>query len=82
MLVDKEGKIAFKGHPANRPNLEDDINKLIAGEKLTGEGCVPAADKEGDAEEDKDFTEETPEKNKEIMKQMDDFTEIGTTINN
>jgi hypothetical protein len=28
MLIDKEGTIVFKGHPASRPNLEDDLNKL------------------------------------------------------
>ena len=31
MLVNKEGKIVFKGHPALRPNLEQDINLLANG---------------------------------------------------
>jgi len=43
MLIDAEGKIAFKGHPANRPNLEEDLDKLAKGEKLTGEGTGSAA---------------------------------------
>ena len=40
MLVDKEGTIVYKGHPASRPNLEEDLDKLSNGEKLTGEGIV------------------------------------------
>ena len=35
ILVDKEGKIVFKGHPASRPNLEEDFDKLLKGEKIT-----------------------------------------------
>ena len=42
MLIDKNGKIAFKGHPANRPDLEKDLDALLKGESLTGEGCGPA----------------------------------------
>jgi hypothetical protein len=41
MLVDKSGKIVFKGHPASR-DLEKDLNALKAGEILTGEGCTAA----------------------------------------
>jgi len=40
MLADKEGNIVFKGHPAERPNLEDDLDKLSRGEKLEGKGIV------------------------------------------
>lgn len=40
MLVDQEGTIVFKGHPAGRPNLEEDLDKLSRGEKLTGDGIV------------------------------------------
>jgi len=43
MLIDKQGKIAFKGHPANREDLEKDLDALLKGETLTGEGCSPAA---------------------------------------
>lgn len=38
MLIDQQGTIVYKGHPASRPNLEDDLEKLAAGEKLTGNG--------------------------------------------
>jgi len=43
MLIDTEGKIAFKGHPANRKDLKADFSALLKGEKLTGEGCGAAA---------------------------------------
>jgi hypothetical protein len=32
MMIDKEGKIAYKGHPEQRDNIEDDLNKLLKGE--------------------------------------------------
>jgi len=44
MLIDKDGKIAFKGHPANRKNLEEDLDALSRGEKLEGEGTGPAGE--------------------------------------
>jgi thiol-disulfide isomerase/thioredoxin len=50
MLVDTNGKIVFKGHPAGRPDLADDLTKLLAGEVLTGEGCAAAEPKEAAAE--------------------------------
>ena len=36
MIIDKEGKIAYKGHPASRPNLEEDFDNLKKGIPLTG----------------------------------------------
>jgi thiol-disulfide isomerase/thioredoxin len=36
-LVDQKGKIVFMGHPSER-NLEEDIEKLIKGEEITGKG--------------------------------------------
>ena len=38
MLIDKTGKIVFKGHPANRPDLEGDMKKLANGEMPEGLG--------------------------------------------
>jgi len=35
LLVDQNGKIVFIGHPSER-NLEEDINLLLKGEKLSG----------------------------------------------
>ena len=36
LLVDTEGKIVFKGHPSERPDLAEDIDNLLKGEKLSG----------------------------------------------
>jgi len=47
MLIDTNGKIAFKGHPANRPDLVADFNTLLAGGSIEGEGCAPAQAAEG-----------------------------------
>jgi len=55
MLIDQNGKIAFKGHPANRPNLEQDLDDMAAGKALTGEGTFqakPAGGNEEPAEEE------------------------------
>jgi thiol-disulfide isomerase/thioredoxin len=41
MIVDTNGMIVFKGHPANRPDLEADFDNLLKGEKLTGAGTEP-----------------------------------------
>ena len=41
ILVDTKGKIAFKGHPGPR-DLEKDLDALLKGESLTGEGTGPA----------------------------------------
>jgi hypothetical protein len=52
MLVDAKGMIAFKGHPANRKDLKADLDAMLAGTPLTGEGCAPeggAAGEGGDA---------------------------------
>ena len=54
MLIDKNGMIVFKGHPASR-KIEEDIDKLIAGESLSGKGTAPIAasgDKDSKEEED------------------------------
>lgn len=48
MLIDTNGKIVFKGHPANRKDLAQDFDDLLAGKEITGEGCAPAEKKEGE----------------------------------
>jgi hypothetical protein len=50
MLIDKTGKIVFKGHPANRSNLEEDFETLRNGGTITGEGCAAAEKAEGGEE--------------------------------
>lgn len=72
MLIDQEGKIAFKGHPANRKNLEQDLDDLAAGKALTGEGTGPApveaaALPEGYSEMDKDTVQRELEGNKAVL---------------
>jgi hypothetical protein len=47
MLVDGNGVIVFKGHPAVR-KLEEDIEKLLKGEEITGEGTAPKNAPEGE----------------------------------
>jgi len=55
MLVDTTGKIVFKGHPANRKDLEADFDTLLKGEPITGPGTEeedkpkPAAEGETEA---------------------------------
>ena len=38
MLIDKTGKIVFKGHPSGRPDLENDMNDLANGKELSKAG--------------------------------------------
>ena len=42
LLVDTKGKIVFMGHPASR-KIEEDIDNLLKGEVLTGEGTGASA---------------------------------------
>lgn len=76
MLIDTNGKIAFKGHPANRPDLVADFDALLAGKTLEGEGCGPAAAAaEGDAPEG--FKASTDAELAEIQAHMTRFKETG-----
>lgn len=50
MLLDTEGKVVFKGHPASR-KFEDDFTKLLAGEKITGKGTTGGAGEDSDDDE-------------------------------
>merc|ERR1712146_12977 len=49
MLLDTNGKIVFKGHPATRSDLEADFNTLLKGEEITGDGTKAEG---GDAKEE------------------------------
>lgn len=57
-LIDTQGKIVFIGHPASRPNLEKDIDTLLAGEKISGKGCEPSQ-AAAEEEEGKEITSES-----------------------
>ena len=62
LLVDTKGKIVFVGHPASR-KLEEDIDKLLKGETLSGEGTGQSAAEEGEKSSNA-ATEEEVEKSK------------------
>jgi len=73
MLIDQKGMIVFKGHPANRPDLEKDFDTLLSGGKITGAGCEPtggADEGEGEAG-GKDLDPAT------VMKEIDDFKTVA-----
>jgi len=60
LLVDTNGKIVFKGHPAGRKDLVADFNTLLEGKELSdlepaGEG---AKEKDGEAAEGNDTIED------------------------
>lgn len=61
MLIDKQGTIAFVGHPAVR-KLEDDIDTLLKGESLKGEGTAPSTSDSGSENEDPTYKELDEEK--------------------
>lgn len=52
VIVDAEGKIVFKGHPANRPDLVKDFDDLLAGNKISGAGTTEAGDSDDDDDGD------------------------------
>ena len=75
LLVDLHGKIVFMGHPESRPKLEQDIDKLLKDEKLTGEGTKgTGADDEEDSGSKKVATTE------EILKFKSDTAEWVTKV--
>jgi len=82
MLIDTQGRIVFKGHPATRKNLEEDLDTLLKGEALTGEGVFTGAKK---AEEGAAAAEEVPEGFKEvdaaaINEEIDAFQKLGEEL--
>jgi len=80
MLIDTRGKIAFKGHPANRPDLAADMEALFKGETLTGEGCGPAEAKDGAPALPEGYKEASDEELANMMKAMDAFKETGVQV--
>jgi len=63
LLVDTTGKIVFVGHPASR-DLEADIDTLLKGGTLTGEGTGQSAVEEGE-----DKSEECDEEKLKVAKE-------------
>jgi len=76
MLIDKTGKIVFKGHPAGRPNLENDMNDLANGKELSKVG--------GPEEEKADDTADAPKEPLDattVHAEMDKFrSEVGPQL--
>uniref|UniRef100_A0A7S3IZY9 Thioredoxin domain-containing protein n=1 Tax=Strombidium inclinatum TaxID=197538 RepID=A0A7S3IZY9_9SPIT len=77
ILVDTKGKIVYKGHPAQRKDLEADFDTLLKGEAITGEGTAPAEGAGDSAEADPGFSAlDFAAVNKEV----DDFEEVGKAL--
>jgi len=78
MLIDTKGKIVFKGHPANRPDLAADLTNILKGEEISGEGCAAAEVKEGEEPKiPEGFKEATDEDVAAKNKEMDTFKETS-----
>ena len=79
MLIDTNGKIAFKGHPAHRPNLKEDLENLKAGKELTGEGTASAAQGGGgdEGESNEGFVEGEMDK---YVKEIKEFSKVGEEL--
>lgn len=77
MLIDQNGKIVFKGHPANRPDLEADLDTLAKGEAITGKGTEEENAPKEDGEKNDSGKELDPQKIKEevevFKRQMGEF---------
>jgi len=75
MLLDTEGKIVFKGHPANRPDLEQDMKDLAEGKVLSGtepDSKPAAAEKPEGMKSDYDASK--------INQEINDFLEVAKTM--
>lgn len=57
LLVDTNGVVVFVGHPAGR-KLEEDIDNLLKGEKITGTGTTRAGGDEGGEGASKEISDE------------------------
>merc|ERR1711976_383193 len=64
IMLDKEGTIVFKGHPANRKDLVKDFNDLLEGKPLQG------VEKPGEAAEEEGGDGEKPADAERIPSQM------------
>jgi len=72
MILDKSGKIVFKGHPSKRPNLEEDFDNLLKGVELTGEGTTSSAVDAKEGEEEKaDDPKDTSVARDEVLSEME-----------
>lgn len=79
MLIDTEGKIVFKGHPANRKDLEQDMKDLSEGKKLSG--SEDEAPKAMACSAEAAVTESKPQLDQaQVMKEIDEFKEVAAAF--
>jgi len=78
-LVDNEGTVVFKGHPATR-DLEKDIDALIKGEKLTGKGTTPSGAEEDDEDGEEFMDLDLATVNKEMNYFTSHIDEVATAL--
>jgi len=80
MILDKDGKIVFKGHPANRNNLVKDFDDLIADKQLEGVdlGGDDAAAEEGEEADEGESV--SVQAITDIMTEMNKFREVGKEL--
>lgn len=75
MLVDTNGMIVFKGHPANRPDLEKDFDTLLAGGTISGAGCEAVAGGDDEAAAGGQELD-----SKTVMSEIDAFKEVAKEL--
>lgn len=77
LLVDKKGKIVFKGHPAGRKDLVADFNTLLEDKELDGVEAPGEKKEEGD---DKESGSASLDDIKAAMAEMTKFRETGKEL--
>lgn len=78
IILDKEGTIVFKGHPANRKDLVKDFNDLLEGKSLEGVEKPNEGGAEGEKEEGGKSV--TAADIQEQMGAMDKFKDVGKEL--
>jgi len=77
LIIDTNGKIAFKGHPANRKDLAKDFSDLLEGKTLDGVEAGGAAADEGTDESGAGVELDVI---KAQMEEMAKFREVGKEL--
>jgi len=78
LIVDKTGKIVFKGHPANRKDLVKDFNDLLEDKPLEGLDDSKPAAAEGEGEEA--GNSQSIDDIKKVMEEMTKFKGTGKEL--
>jgi thiol-disulfide isomerase/thioredoxin len=80
MLIDGNGTIVFKGHPANRKDLEADLTALAEGKELEGEGIVKAQPEGDGAPKKLEVEEGFKELNCDTTSEIEEFKKVAGSI--